>query len=108
MNIEKTRWEKGVLAMYEFRSRTGKIIVNHSKCDECSSYACVEACRVHGTNILKTLDKRAVLAIKPSDSAKLCNECLACEEKCRLLGQTAISIKLPIRGLESYRRKTKK
>jgi ferredoxin len=90
--------------MYEFITRTGKIFIDHDKCENCKSNICVDSCRTYGRDILKIDNKRAVLAIDLSESSRLCNECLACEEKCRLYGQDAIMIQLPIPNLVSFRK----
>jgi len=85
--------------MYEFKTRTGKITIDLSKCEGCKSYACVKACSLYGRNILKISGGKPQLKIDPSETKRLCIECLACEIHCHLEGNGAITITLPIPGL---------
>ncbi len=85
--------------MYEFEFRTGKVSIDYGKCDGCTSFACVKACSLYGRNILRVQGGKPVLAVSPEEAKRLCIECLACEEECRLRGQGALKIALPIEGL---------
>lgn len=89
--------------MYEFEFRTGRLIIDRSKCEGCTSYACVKACSLYGRGILSVRGGKPALAIDPGEATRLCIECLACEEHCRLEGKGAIRIELPMPGLEEYR-----
>jgi hypothetical protein len=83
--------------MIEFEERTIKIIIDDSKCRDCKSHACAEAC--------KTYD-RGILVIKDAEFTKrVGTECLACEYECWFRGNNAITIEVPIAGLDEYRRK---
>lgn len=86
--------------MYEFEFRTGKVSIDYAKCDGCTSFACVKACSLYGRNILRVQGGKPVLSVSPEEARRLCIECLACEQECRLWGQEALRIALPIEGLE--------
>jgi len=84
--------------MYEFEFRTGKVSIDYEKCDGCTSFACVKACSLYGRNILRVQGGKPVLSVSPEEAKRLCIECLACEEECRLRGQGALKIALPVIG----------
>jgi len=90
--------------MYTFEFRTGKVSIDHAKCGGCTSFACVEACSLYGSGILTIENGKPVLAISPQEAKRRCTECLACEIGCYLHGQQAITISLPLAGLEEFRR----
>ena len=90
--------------MYEFEFRTGKVSIDHGKCTNCTTYACVKACSLYGTGILRVKEGKPVLAIASDEAKRLCIECLACEHDCLFEGQKAITIVLPIPGLDEVRR----
>jgi succinyl-CoA synthetase beta subunit len=85
---------------YAFKTLTGKLSIDHSRCRECQSKPCLEAC---AAGILKLDESRLpVLAIDPQQAGKgKCTECLACELACEFQGKRALYIDLPIHGLES-------
>jgi len=85
--------------MYEFEFRTGKVSIDYEKCDGCASFACVKACSLYGRNILRVQGGKPVLAVSAEEAKRLCIECLACEEECRLRGQEALMIALPVERL---------
>ena len=41
--------------------------------------------------------------VSPEEAGRVCVECLACEIECALRGRGAITIELPIPGLEEYK-----
>lgn len=92
----------GEVKLYEFEFRTGKVIIDHAKCEGCDSYACVKACSLYGRAVLSVRGGKPVLAVEPEEAKRLCIECLACEEACRLEGKGALRIALPLPGLEEY------
>lgn len=93
----------GLEGAYGFETFTGKIYFNHSKCPECRSKGCVDACKAE---VLKNDRGRPVLAISENDAKKgKCTECLACEIYCKFHEKDAITIHLPIPGLKEYREK---
>lgn len=85
--------------MLKFETKTGTIEIDRDECEKCDSYACVKACSHYGRNILKLQGGRPVLRYDPDEAKKRDNECLACEEACRVDGLDCINIILPIRGL---------
>lgn len=91
--------------MYEFEFRTGKVCIDHGKCTNCTTYACVKACSLYGSGILRVQERKPVLAIGADEAKRLCIECLACEYDCLFEGQKAITIVLPIPGLDELRSK---
>lgn len=98
--------------IYTFESRTGRVSIDHGKCDGCTSFACVKACSLYGSGILRVEGSKPVLpvladrpgGIPPEETTRRCTECLACEIDCYFQGQQAITITLPIAGLEEFRR----
>lgn len=89
--------------MYEFEFRTGKVSFDHDKCTDCTTYACVKACSLYGSGILRVQEGKPVLAAAADEAKRLCIECLACEHDCHFQGQKAIIIVLPIPGLDDLR-----
>ncbi len=90
--------------MYEFKFRTGEVSIDHDKCTDCTAYACVKACSLYGSGILTVQAGRPVLAVAADEARRLCVECLACEHDCLLDGRKALTIVLPIWGLDEWRR----
>jgi ferredoxin-like protein FixX len=84
---------------YEFKTRTAKIIFNHSIFQEVDASIVIDACPV---NILKENSKGLpVLAIEPEEAERgKCIECLACEFASLEAGIAAVKIELPIEGLD--------
>ncbi len=90
--------------MYEFEFRTGKVSIDHNKCRQCTSFACVKACSLYGRGILRVQNKKPVLSPDPEDVKKgLCIEDLSCEYECSFRGRKALKITLPIQRLEKGR-----
>ena len=89
--------------MYTFEFRTGRVSIDHAKCDGCTSFACAKACNLYGSGILRIDNGRPVLAIPPEEAKRRCTECLACEVGCHLRGRQAITIILPIAGLKEFK-----
>jgi len=89
-----------------FRFQTGKVIIDLAKCiAPTCGFACVKADRWYGRGCLKIEGEKPALAGTPEQLEKLCNECLACEVECELHGGKAITIELPLYGIEEFRRK---
>jgi hypothetical protein len=88
-----------------FTSQTGKVVINISKCiaPRCG-FACVKADRWYGRSCLKIENGKPTLAASPEQLKRLCNECLACEVECELHGGKAITIELPLYGIEEFRK----
>jgi succinyl-CoA synthetase beta subunit len=89
---------------YSFRTLTGEVTYDHAICADCASKECVRTCV---PQILKlTEDGLPVLAISPEEAARgRCTECLACEVDCQARGAGGGRVRLPIPGLDEYRRR---
>ena len=79
--------------------RTGRIEIDSNKCLGCRAFACVKACSLFGTNILRIEDGRPSPIPTPEEMPRRCNECLACELYCHEYGLSGLDIKLPVEGL---------
>jgi succinyl-CoA synthetase beta subunit len=86
-------------SVYGFDTVTGKLLINHEKCKNCSKKPCVDSCTTH---ILRFDDRGfPILNVTPQEAKKgRCTECLACELTCQFDGNKAIWIDLPIPGLD--------
>ena len=90
----------------EFEERTIKVIIDTTKCPDCESKACIEACELYSRGILKLVDgKPSVSHLSPDEVKRRGTECLACEYECWQRGNSAIRIEVPIKGLDEYLRK---
>lgn len=89
----------------EFETRTGKVIVDDSKCPNCTTFACVKACSLYNGALYRVNLKKhkPELAFNKDDLKRRCTECLACEQECFLRGLKAITILLPMPELEKFR-----
>jgi len=86
---------------YDFDTFTGKIFIDHVRCEQCATNGCIESCE---PQILKLDKGKPILAISNEEAKKgKCTECLACEIFCQFHEQDAITIYLPIPGLKEYR-----
>ncbi len=87
----------------EFDERSIKVHIDISKCPGCTTKACVEACKKFSRAILQLKDGiPSVSSLRPDEVVKRGTECLACEFACRQRGKQAITIDIPIRGLDNY------
>ena len=90
----------------EFEERTIKVIINTDKCPDCTTKACIEACKVYSRGILKLNDgKPSVSYLSPEDVKRRGTECLGCEYECWQHGLNVIRIEVPVKGLDEYIRK---
>ncbi|MCS6786723.1 MAG: hypothetical protein NZ524_06805 [Thiobacillaceae bacterium] len=88
----------------EFWEKTIRIRIDEALCASCTSYACVEACERYGREIImRGPDGRVHLVGDAEETARRGTECLACEYECRMRGRGALSIEVPIEGLDDYR-----
>lgn len=87
----------------EFHERTIKIIIDESKCDSCTTHACVDACKKYSRGILGLENGKPVAMGSADELTRKGTECLACEYECRVRGNGAITIEAPIKGLSEYR-----
>jgi len=89
----------------EFQERTIKVIIDTDKCPDCTSKACIEACKIHARGILQLDEgKPSVGHLSEGDAERRGTECLACEYACWQHGNNAIYIEIPIKGLAEYSR----
>ena len=90
--------------MLEFAERTLKVKIDTSKCDTCATKACADACKKYARGVLGIDDQgRASVAHRSEDEVlRLGTECLACELACKTSGNDAITIEIPIKGLDEY------
>ena len=87
----------------EFEERTIKVIIDTTKCPDCKSKACVEACKVYSRGILQLSDGvPSVSHLNPEEVKRSGTECLACEYACWQHGNNTIHIEIPIKGLADY------
>ncbi|MFO8088580.1 MAG: hypothetical protein R6U13_01975 [Desulfatiglandaceae bacterium] len=91
--------------MLEFNERTIKVIIDDSKCESCESKACIDACKTYSRGILVLKDGKPTVEGSPEELARKGTECLACEYECWFRGKSAITIEVPIEGLDAYRKK---
>jgi len=89
----------------EFKVRSGGMVrIDLALCVGCATRPCVRVCEIQGGPL--TLDEdRLVPGLRwPHDEIERggCVECLGCELEWELLGRRAISILLPVEGLEEY------
>jgi len=89
----------------EFHERTIKIIIDESKCDDCTTYACVDACKTFSRSLLVLKDGKPAMEGSVDELARKGTECLACEYECWFRGNGAITIEVPIKGLSDYRQR---
>lgn len=82
----------------------GTIRINLDRCTSCTTKACIAACDHNGRNgILALADGRPQLKVMADEARRgACTECLGCEMDCHLLGQQAVTIQLPMSGLDDY------
>jgi len=88
----------------EFAERTITVCIDTAACGACATKACVAACETYSRGILRLSDGLpSVEHLTPSEVARKGTECLACEYECRVRGKGALSIEVPIEGLDAYR-----
>ena len=97
------REPRATVKPYTFATPTGEITYDHAVCARCESKACVPACV---PQILKlSEDGMPVLNVTLEEARRgRCTECLACEVDCRALGAGGGHVRLPVPGLDDYRR----
>ena len=91
--------------MMEFNERSIKVIIDTSKCPDCPTKACVEACKTFDRGILQVEDGiPSITQIGQEEAIRRGTECLACEYACQKRGLDVIRIEIPIKGLDDYTR----
>lgn len=95
--------------MLEFAERTLTVKIDTSKCAACETKACADACKKYARGVLEIDDQgRASVAHRSAEEIlRLGTECLACELACKTSGKNAITIEIPIKGLDEYLEKRK-
>ena len=87
----------------DFNERSIKINIDVSNCPECTTKACVEACKTYARAILQLKEGiPSVSNLSPDEVIKRGTECLACEYACWQRGKQAITIDIPITGLDKF------
>jgi len=87
----------------EFAERTIVVRIDTAACGACETKACVSACGTYSRGILRLSDGvPSVAHLAPSEVVRKGTECLACEHACRVRGREALSIEVPIEGLEEH------
>jgi hypothetical protein len=89
----------------EFEERTIKVIIDDSKCLDCKTHVCAEACKLYDRGILVIKDGKPALGGDAEFAKRVGTECLACEYECWFRGNKAIRIEVPISGLDEYRKR---
>lgn len=89
----------------EFQERTIKVVIDVTKCPDCTTKACVAACKLYARGILVLKDGIPALGGDAEYAQRVGTECLACEYECWFRGNSAIRIKAPTPGLDEYRKK---
>jgi hypothetical protein len=90
----------------EFEEGTIKVIIDTSKCPQCQTKACIDACGLYDRAILKLNDGvPSVSHLSPEEVKRRGTECLACEYACWQRGLDAIHIDVPIKGFDEYLKK---
>ena len=90
--------------MLEFAERTITVRIDAAACGACETKACVAACEAYSRGILRLNDGLpSVEHLTPHEVVRKGTECLACEYACRVRGKGALSIEVPIEGLDAYR-----
>ena len=86
--------------MYEFEIPTGKILIDHDKCEACQTKACVKACSLYDGGIYRIKEGKPILAISFEETKQgRCIECLSCEYECLFRGGKALTINMPFKPI---------
>lgn len=89
--------------MLEIKEKSIAVKIDTSKCDSCETKACVAACKKYARGILQIAEgKPSVAHLGADEVLRLGTECLACEIACKFDGNKALTIDVPIEGLEGY------
>jgi len=87
----------------EVKERSITVIIDTSKCHDCNTKACVEACNTYSRGLLQLKDGiPSVSHLNPDEVKRKGTECLACEYACWQSGNNVIRIDIPIKGLSDY------
>jgi hypothetical protein len=91
--------------MLEFKVRSGGWVrIDLKRCQSCDSKVCLEVCGIQGGPLI--LDEESGVPALLWSLAEIerggCVECLGCELDCMLRGRQAVTIVLPLGGLDEY------
>jgi len=87
----------------EFKERSITVNIDTARCADCTTKACIEACKTYARGILQLEEGHpSVSHLSPEEVVRRGTECLACEYACGQRGQQAINIDIPIKGLDDY------
>jgi hypothetical protein len=79
------------------------VTVDTAACRSCASKACVTACEKYSRGMLRLADGAPSVAhLSDEEVRRQGTECLACEHACRLRGEGALRINVPVEGLDDY------
>ncbi len=89
--------------MLRFAEKTITVTIDTAACETCATKACVDACAVFSRGILRLREGLPSVGHLTADEvARRGTECLACEHACRTRGNAALSIEVPVEGLDDY------
>ncbi len=89
--------------MLEIKEKSCTVNIDTSKCDACETKACAAACKKYARGMLQIADgKPSVAHLSADEVLRLGTECLACEIACKFEGNQAITIDVPVEGLDAY------
>lgn len=89
--------------MLEIREKSITVKIDTSKCDRCETKACAAACKKYARGILQIVEgKPSVAHLSADEALRLGTECLACEIACKFDGNKALTIDVPIEGIDEY------
>jgi len=88
----------------EFKERTITVKIDTSKCKDCTTKACIAACKQFDRGLLQLKDGvyPSVDHLPAEEVARRGTECLACEYACWKHGHNVIKIDVPIKGLDEF------
>ena len=93
--------------MHELRFEVysgGVIRIDLERCSGCEAKACIDVCQVQGGPLVLD-EERGVPSLRWSrDEVRRggCPECLGCELDCRVRGEDAVTITLPLTRFDDY------
>ena len=88
----------------EFNERSIKVNIDTSKCPQCTTKACIAACKTYDRELLQIKDGVPTVSyISAEEVVRRGTECLACEYACWKRGLNAIKIDIPIKGLDDFK-----
>ena len=90
--------------MITLKERTITVHIDDSLCGDCTTKACVDACRTYGRGILILKEGKPAVTLSPAEAARAGTECLACEYECFFRGRHALEIDAPMPDLEEFKR----